>query len=286
MNKFVHLNSVHGRKKFLLLDYSQIQFSFRHDGNQVNLSHIVYKNLDFARSLDNYRSQGVFFRDYYPNGEWDIIRAPAMRNQKKYSCCLQPYYDITYALVLKRKTLFYTVHLIIPCVGISLLTFIVFYLPSQSGEKIVLCISIELALTVIFPLLADLIPSTSIMMPLLGKYLLFIMILVALSILNAIVILAIYYREENYGKQMPKWMKYFFIEVLPPFLLLSTQKEEEEEAMEIEAKRSMKLPKDDTLDAIFSRMLERLLHLGEVERIFSKFDTVATKNRVKYFEFI
>jgi len=180
-----------------------------------------------ARNLDNYRSQGVFFRDYYPNGEWDIIRAPAIRNQKRYSCCLQPYYDITYALVLKRKTLFYTVHLIFPCVGISLLTFIVFYLPSQSGEKIVLCISIELALTVIFPLLADLIPSTSIMIPLLGKYLLFIMILVALSILNSIAILAIYYREENQGKTMSKWMKYVFIQVLPSFLLLSSQKQEE-----------------------------------------------------------
>jgi nicotinic acetylcholine receptor len=235
--------------------------------------------MEMTRNLDNYRSQGVFFHDYYPNGEWDIIRAPAMRNQKKYSCCLQPYYDITYALVLKRKTLFYTVHLIIPCVGISFLSFIVFYLPSQSGEKIVLCISIELALTVIFPLLADLIPSTSIMMPLLGKYLLFIMILVALSILNAIVILAIYYREEKYSKQMPRWMKSFFIEVLPPFLLLSTQKQEE--MKKIKVKRLMKLPRDNTLDAIFSRMLEKLLHLGEIERIFSKFDTAVIKNKVK-----
>jgi nicotinic acetylcholine receptor len=231
-----------------------------------------------ARSLDNYRSQGVFFRDYYPNGEWDIIRAPATRNQKKYSCCLQPYYDITYALVLKRKTLFYTVHLLMPCVGISLLTFVVFYLPSQSGEKIVLCISIELALTVIFPLLADLIPSTSIMIPLLGKYLLFIMILVALSILNAIVILAIYYREQHHGKKMSKWMKYYILQVLPPFLLLSSKKEEERKKMK--RKNLIKLPQDNTLDAIFSRMLEKLLHLGEIERIFSKFDNAIIKDTV------
>jgi hypothetical protein len=234
-----------------------------------------------ARNSDNYRPQGVFFRDYYPNGEWDIIRAPAIRNQKKYSCCLQPYYDITYSLVLKRKTLFYTVHLIIPCVGISLLTFIVFYLPSQSGEKIVLCISIELALTVIFPLLADLIPSTSIMIPLLGKYLLFIMILVALSILNTILILGIYHRAENSRKQMPKWMKYFFVQVLPPFLLLSSAKRNEiKEKKKQKRKYSMKLPRDDTLDGLFSRMLEKLLHLGEIERIFAKFDTAITKNKV------
>ncbi|CAF3545324.1 unnamed protein product [Adineta steineri] len=255
--------------------------SWTHDGNQVNLTHIVYKDLEMARNLDNYRAQGVFFRDYYPNGEWDIIRAPATRNQKRYSCCLQPYYDITYALVLKRKTLFYTVHLIIPCVGISLLTFIVFYLPSQSGEKIVLCISIELALTVIFPLLADLIPPTSVMIPLLGKYLLFIMILVALSILNTIIILAIYYREEHHEKRMSVWMRYYFVEVLPPFLLLSSSQKQNqlEENQNKQTKTFVKLPSDNTFDAIFSRMLENLLHLGEVERIFSKFDTAVTKNK-------
>ena len=40
-----------------------------------------------------------------------------------------------------RKTLFYTVNLIIPCMGISFLTVLVFYLPSDSGEKVVNMIS-------------------------------------------------------------------------------------------------------------------------------------------------
>ena len=44
--------------------------------------------------------------------------------------------DITFMMTLRRKTLFYTVNLIIPCVGISFLTVLVFYLPSDSGEKV------------------------------------------------------------------------------------------------------------------------------------------------------
>jgi hypothetical protein len=44
--------------------------------------------------------------------------------------------DITFILTMRRKTLFYTVNLIIPCVGISFLTVLVFYLPSDSGEKV------------------------------------------------------------------------------------------------------------------------------------------------------
>ena len=103
-------------------------------------------------------------------------------------------------MTLRRKTLFYTVNLIIPCVGISFLTVLVFYLPSDSGEKVTrwnmeftqpfpqilshhilntsfslnqvtLCISILLSLTVFFLLLAEIIPPTSLAVPLLGKYL-------------------------------------------------------------------------------------------------------------------
>ena len=46
--------------------------------------------------------------------------------------------DITFFMTLRRKTLFYTVNLIIPCVGISFLTVLVFYLPSDSGEKVMI----------------------------------------------------------------------------------------------------------------------------------------------------
>ena len=52
-----------------------------------------------------------------------------------YTCCEEPYLDITFNVTMRRKTLFYTVNLIIPCMGISFLTVLVFYLPSDSGEK-------------------------------------------------------------------------------------------------------------------------------------------------------
>ena len=98
----------------------------------------------------------------------------------------EPYPDIIFTLKLRRKTLFYTVNLIIPCVGISFLSVLVFYLPSDSGEKVSLSISILLSLTVFFLLLAEIIPPTSLAVPLLGKYLLFTMILVTLSVVVTI----------------------------------------------------------------------------------------------------
>lgn len=58
------------------------------------------------------------------------------RNEKYYTCCEEPYLDITFNITMRRKTLFYTVNLIIPCMGISFLTILVFYLPSDSNEKV------------------------------------------------------------------------------------------------------------------------------------------------------
>lgn len=113
---------------------------------------------------------GMDLQDYYQSHEWDIMSVPAKRSIV-YSPLSQEYHpDITFNITLRRKTLFYTCNLIIPCVGISFLTVLTFYLPSESGEKISLCISILLSLTVFVLLLNDLIPPTSLVVPLIGKF--------------------------------------------------------------------------------------------------------------------
>ena len=79
---------------------------------------------------------GIDLTEFYMSVEWDILEVPAKRNVKFYTCCDEPYLDITFNITMRRKTLFYTVNLIIPCMGISFLTVLVFYLPSDSGEKV------------------------------------------------------------------------------------------------------------------------------------------------------
>ena len=83
---------------------------------------------------------GVDLTEFYMSVEWDILEVPAIRNVKYYTCCDEPYLDITFNVTMRRKTLFYTVNLIIPCMGISFLTVLVFYLPSDSGEKVITAI--------------------------------------------------------------------------------------------------------------------------------------------------
>lgn len=176
---------------------------------------------DFSRYLGV--PYAIDLTDFYRSVEWDIMEVPAQRNVRKYTCCPQTYPDITFLITLRRKTLFYTVNLIIPCVGISFLTVLTFYLPSDSGEKVALCISILLSLTVFFLLLAELIPPTSLVVPLIGKYLLFTMILVTLSIVVTVVVLNIHFRSPL-THQMPPWVRRVFLHVLPKLLWMRRPK--------------------------------------------------------------
>ncbi|XP_026467576.1 acetylcholine receptor subunit alpha-like [Ctenocephalides felis] len=145
--------------------------SWTYDGFQVDLRHRD------EQTGSNVVDIGIDLSEFYTSVEWDILEVPAVRNEKFYTCCDEPYLDITFNITMRRKTLFYTVNLIIPCMGISFLTVLVFYLPSDSGEKVSLSISILLSLTVFFLLLAEIIPPTSLVVPLLGKFVLFTMIL-------------------------------------------------------------------------------------------------------------
>merc|ERR1711930_9983 len=125
----------------------------------------------------------------------DILSVPAQRNVKIYTCCDEP------------------------CLGISFLTVLVFYLPSDSGEKVSLSISILLSLTVFFLLLAEIIPPTSLVVPLLGKFVLFTMILDTFSICVTVVVLNIHFRSPQTHTMAP-WVRRVFIHILPRLLVM------------------------------------------------------------------
>ena len=190
--------------------------SWTYDGHEVDLRH-VRESKGISDGHQTVIPNGVDLCEYYPNVEWDVINVTARRKEQFYPCCPEPYPDITFIITLRRRTLFYTINLIMPCIAISALTVLVFYLPSDSGEKITLSISILLALTVFFLLLSDINPPTSIVIPLIGKYLLFTMIVVTMSIFLTVYTLSVHFRSPA-THQMSPWTKRVFTEILPKIL--------------------------------------------------------------------
>ncbi|KAL3115651.1 hypothetical protein niasHT_017210 [Heterodera trifolii] len=153
---------------------------------------------------------GIDLDDYYPSVEWDIMSTQATKRSKHFFGSKNGIYEeIDFNLALRRKPLFYTVNLVFPCVGISFLTVLVFYLPSESGEKVSLSINILVALTMFFLLLIEIIPANSTTLPFVGKYLLFTMIFA----------LQFHFRKPT-THQMGKTVRRLFLNILPRLLCM------------------------------------------------------------------
>ncbi|TWW71346.1 Acetylcholine receptor subunit delta [Takifugu flavidus] len=138
------------------------------------------------------------------NGEWEIIHRPAKINTYKHIPMeSNKHQDITFYLVIRRKPLFYVVNIIIPCVLISFLASLVYYLPADSGEKMTLSISVLLA-----------------------QYLMFIMVVVTVVVLNCVVVLNLHFRTPS-THVMSEWTKQLFLQRLPRILRMSRPAEAE-----------------------------------------------------------
>uniref|UniRef100_A0AAY4AN81 Acetylcholine receptor subunit delta n=1 Tax=Denticeps clupeoides TaxID=299321 RepID=A0AAY4AN81_9TELE len=155
------------------------------------------------------------------NGEWEIIHKPARKNTyKSIPMDSNKHQDITFYLIIKRKPLFYIVNIIIPCVLISFMASLVYYLPADSGEKMTLSISVLLAQSVFLLLISQRLPETSMAVPLIVKYLMFIMVLVTVVVLNCVIVLNLHFRTPS-THVMTEWTKEFFLEKLPRLLRMS-----------------------------------------------------------------
>ncbi|XP_040295566.1 acetylcholine receptor subunit alpha-1-A-like [Bufo bufo] len=161
---------------------------------------------------------------FMESGEWFMKDYQCWKHYVVYDCCPNnPYLDITYHFLLQRLPLYFIVNVIIPCLLFSFLTGLVFYLPTGSGEKITLSVSVLLSLTVFLLVIVELIPSTSSAVPLIGKYMLFTMMFVIASIVITVIVINAHFRTPS-THIMPQWVRKVFIETIPNMMFFSTMK--------------------------------------------------------------
>ena len=161
----------------------------------------------------------VDLSDYVNSGTWDIINCPGKLENSTDRVDGHIKKKMTFTLQIRRKTLFYTVNLIIPCVLISFLSVSVFYLPADAGEKMTMCISILLALVVFLLLVSKILPPTSISIPLIAKYLLFTFIMNIFTIFITVIIINWNFRTPR-THRMSRWVRVVFLNYLPKLLFM------------------------------------------------------------------
>ncbi|ELU10286.1 hypothetical protein CAPTEDRAFT_201263 [Capitella teleta] len=181
--------------------------SWAYDGLQVDVTN---------------NSDSVDLSNYIDNGEWQLIHAKAVRNVKFYSCCPEPFPDVTFWFHLRRRTTYYTFNIIIPCAILSVLTLGGFLLPADSGEKVSLGLTVLLAFSVFMLLIAENMPATSEFVPLIGLYLTVIMAMTSASVVFSVFVLHIHHKGGR-GNRAPLWLRRFTLKYLATYLC--TQKE-------------------------------------------------------------
>ncbi|XP_040006300.1 neuronal acetylcholine receptor subunit alpha-9 [Xiphias gladius] len=182
---------------FFPFDVQQCHLTFgswTHNGNQMDL----FNALDSAD-----------LADFVPNVEWEVLGMPAKKNVILYGCCSDPYPDITFTLHLKRRASFYIFNLLIPCMMISFLAPLGFYLPADSGEKVSLGVTVLLALTVFQLLVAESMPPSE-SVPLIGKYYIATMTMVTASTALTIFIMNIHHCSPE-ARPVPEWAERFIL---------------------------------------------------------------------------
>ncbi|XP_026213288.1 neuronal acetylcholine receptor subunit alpha-9 [Anabas testudineus] len=185
---------------FFPFDVQQCHLTFgswTHNGNQMDL----FNALDSAD-----------LADFVPNVEWEVLGMPAKKNVILYGCCSDPYPDITFTLHLKRRASFYIFNLLIPCMMISFLAPLGFYLPADSGEKVSLGVTVLLALTVFQLLVAESMPPSE-SVPLIGKYYIATMTMVTASTALTIFIMNIHHCGSE-ALPVPQWAERFILKYL------------------------------------------------------------------------
>ncbi|NXY24748.1 ACH10 protein, partial [Atrichornis clamosus] len=164
--------------------------SWTYNGNQI----------DLRNQLDT-----GDLTDFVENVEWEVLGMPATRNVITYGCCSEPYPDVTYTLLLRRRASFYIFNLLLPCIMVSFLAPLGFYLPADSGEKVSLGVTVLLALTVFQLLVAESMPPSE-SVPLIGKYYIATMTMITASTALTIFIMNVHHCGPG-ARPVPPWAR-------------------------------------------------------------------------------
>ncbi|XP_066201550.1 acetylcholine receptor subunit gamma [Saccopteryx leptura] len=153
------------------------------------------------------------------NGEWAIRHRPAKMLLDAAAPAEEAgHQKVIFYLLIQRKPLFYVINIIAPCVLISSIAILIYFLPAKAGgQKCTVAINVLLAQTVFLFLVAKKVPETSQAVPLISKYLTFLLAVTILIVVNAVVVLNVSLRSPH-THSMSRRVRKVFLRLLPQLL--------------------------------------------------------------------
>ncbi|XP_060065619.1 neuronal acetylcholine receptor subunit alpha-6-like [Ylistrum balloti] len=129
--------------------------------------------------------------DYQLNGEWLLSSTYVL------SVVEDGQRRLNFVMQLERLSAFYTMNVIVPILMTSLLTPMVFKLPSESGERVSFILTVLLALEVLLTVVSANMPATSLHTSVMEVYLVVVLSISALAVLLTSLVLKLYHRGDD-----------------------------------------------------------------------------------------
>ncbi|XP_071949199.1 neuronal acetylcholine receptor subunit alpha-6-like [Antedon mediterranea] len=161
------------------------------------------------------------------DGQWDMVNISFKDEEEEYPDDPgKKFTDVEYEVVLRRRPLYYLFNLVTPCFLVSIVAMMTFFLPPESGEKISLCITVLLSMTVFLLMVAETMPPTS-SVPIIGQYFAATMALISLSLAMSTCVLNIHHRSSD-THPVPGWMRKLILCKLAHYIMPSCKLDDEE----------------------------------------------------------
>uniref|UniRef100_A0A1I8HXS1 Neur_chan_LBD domain-containing protein n=1 Tax=Macrostomum lignano TaxID=282301 RepID=A0A1I8HXS1_9PLAT len=160
-----------------------------------------------SRMLDLHIDESVTNNNFYnPEGqEWFVEKITHLREVKIFVCCKDDQFpNVHYRIHMRRRSLFYIMNLIFPCLLIYCCSFLGFFLPVESGEKVNLEITILLALVVFLIIAGEVLPPTPDVVPILGLLYGTSMLMVSVALIMAVIVTNLYSNAARLDRPVPK----------------------------------------------------------------------------------
>ncbi|UJR10224.1 hypothetical protein I4U23_014437 [Adineta vaga] len=154
---------------------------------------------------------------YVKNGEWDLQKFLVIREAIVYECCPTVYPFVLFTIQIRRRTLYYVINIVVPCVLISFMTVLGFLLPPDSGEKLTLQITILLSIVMFSLLISGIIPASSTALPIIVTYFTTLMCMCTMSVVATVIVLALHHKNAK-NHTMPIWIHVYINQYLAWFL--------------------------------------------------------------------
>ncbi|GFR57407.1 acetylcholine receptor subunit alpha [Elysia marginata] len=135
---------------------------------------------------------GLILDKYGASGTWELMSNSVVNLQNENGLT-----RIQFKMKLKRLRAYYILNIILPVLFLSFTASMVFFLPSDAGEKIGMGITVLLAYAVYLTIIADNMPQTSLQVSYLAVYLTLLLGLTALGVVLAVVVLHIHHKSDD-----------------------------------------------------------------------------------------